>query len=78
MAKSHPETPPDPKPTKLDQILTATRGRHGATITELTAATGWQPHTVRAALTRLRQRGHQFERPRAKSGDSRYRVRKSS
>lgn len=24
---------------------------------ELTAATGWQRHTVRAALTRLRQRG---------------------
>ncbi len=78
MARSHPETQTDANPTKLDQILTATRGRHGATITELTAATGWQPHTVRAALTRLRQRGHHFERTQAKSGDSRYRVRKNS
>ena len=29
----------------------------GATLVELVSMTGWQPHTARAALTRLRQRG---------------------
>lgn len=29
----------------------------GATLAELAALTGWQPHTTRAALTRLRRRG---------------------
>ena len=29
----------------------------GATLEELSAETGWQPHTTRAALTRLRQKG---------------------
>lgn len=29
----------------------------GATIGEISAATGWQPHTTRAALTGLRKRG---------------------
>jgi len=30
----------------------------GATIGELVAATGWLPHTTRAALTGLRKKGH--------------------
>jgi hypothetical protein len=30
----------------------------GATLAEITAATGWLPHTARAALTGLRQKGH--------------------
>lgn len=42
---------------KLGAIATAVSTPRGATIGELTETTGWQPHTVRAALTRLRQRG---------------------
>ncbi|MEQ9015745.1 MAG: DUF3489 domain-containing protein [Marinovum algicola] len=34
----------------------------GATLAELQAATGWLPHTVRAALTGLRKRGFAVER----------------
>jgi len=30
----------------------------GATLSDITAATGWLPHTARAALTGLRQKGH--------------------
>ena len=30
----------------------------GATLEELTDATGWLPHTARAALTGLRKRGY--------------------
>lgn len=43
---------------KLGQILTAIGASQGATLGELVAQTGWLPHTTRAALTRLRQRGH--------------------
>jgi Protein of unknown function (DUF3489) len=32
--------------------------QQGATLADLTAATGWLPHTARAALTGLRQKGH--------------------
>jgi DNA-binding MarR family transcriptional regulator len=42
---------------KLGVILKAVERKRGATILELTESTGWQPHTARAALTRLRQRG---------------------
>jgi hypothetical protein len=34
------------------------RRDHGATLAELVAATGWLPHTTRAALTGLRKRGY--------------------
>lgn len=34
----------------------------GASIADLAKATGWQNHTVRAAMTGLRKRGFQIER----------------
>jgi len=34
----------------------------GASLKDLTDATGWLPHTMRAALTGLRRRGHAIER----------------
>ena len=40
---------------------------------ELVEATGWQKHTVRAALTGLRKRGRSISRERA-DGTSRYRI----
>ena len=43
---------------KLGQVLAAVGAPGGATLAELVGLTGWQPHTTRAALTRLRQRGH--------------------
>src|SRR5437764_14028872 len=42
---------------KLGEVLTAVGVNSGATLVELVSLTGWQPHTARAALTRLRQRG---------------------
>ncbi|WP_160120021.1 DUF3489 domain-containing protein [Rhodovarius lipocyclicus] len=51
-------TRPRSAPTgKLGLIMTAVAAESGATLEELIALTGWQPHTTRAALTRLRQRG---------------------
>ena len=48
---------PTPPGGKLGAVLKAIGRKRGATLAELTEATGWQPHTTRAALTRLRQRG---------------------
>ena len=42
---------------KLGRVLDAVAAEDGATLAELAALTGWQPHTTRAALTRLRRRG---------------------
>ena len=43
--------------SKLDRILGMLSADKGATLDELTRATGWLPHTARAALTGLRKRG---------------------
>ncbi|MFG1223504.1 DUF3489 domain-containing protein [Xanthobacter wiegelii] len=48
-----PEAPSGKLATLLDLIGHST----GATTDELADATGWQAHTIRAALSRLRQRG---------------------
>ncbi|MGG5887940.1 DUF3489 domain-containing protein [Falsiroseomonas sp. HC035] len=42
---------------KLGQVLQAISAETGATLAEITTLTGWLPHTARAALTGLRQRG---------------------
>jgi hypothetical protein len=40
----------------------------------LVAATGWLPHTTRAALTGLRKRGYAIERERSEKGGSLYQI----
>jgi hypothetical protein len=47
--------------------------KQGVAIEELTLATGWLPHTARAALTGLRKRGYAIERSRSQGG-SVYRI----
>ena len=67
-------TPPTPTPpTKIATVMNLLRRRNGATLDQLTEATGWQTHTVRAALTGLKKKGHTIERTREK-GVSRYRI----
>ena len=46
----------------------------GASLEDLIGATGWLPHTTRAALTGLRRRGFAIERMLADGGRSLYRV----
>ena len=43
-------------------------------LAELVAATGWLPHTTRAALTGLRKRGYAVGIDRAKVRGSVYRI----
>lgn len=49
---------------KLGQVLEALASEGGVTMEALVAMTGWLPHTTRAALTRLRQRGNSIVRER--------------
>ncbi len=52
-------TPTSPRGgTKIAQVIALLEGPGGATLAELVAATGWLPHTTRAALTGLRKRGY--------------------
>jgi hypothetical protein len=46
------------RPTKSAQVVGLLRRAQGATLAELVEATGWLPHTTRAALTGLRKKGH--------------------
>ena len=59
--------------TKKAQILALLRRKRGASMRDLTARTGWQAHSVRAALTGLRKRGAIIER-QAEAAGSRYRI----
>lgn len=43
---------------KLGDLLTRIESKKGASLTELSERLQWQPHTARAAITRLRQRGY--------------------
>lgn len=52
-----PLAPPRPG-GKLGAVVDAIAGPTGASLDELVALSGWLPHTTRAAVTRLRQRGH--------------------
>lgn len=56
---------PPKKGSKLAGLVSALQGR-GTTIVKLSDKLGWQPHTVRAAMTRLRQRGYVITRNRSK------------
>jgi len=47
---------------------------NGAAISDLIAATGWQVHSVRAALTGLRKDGKELIRAKDEAGVTRYRL----
>lgn len=51
--------------TKIARVLALLRRPEGADLQALVAATGWLPHTARAALTGLRRKGHAVEARRA-------------
>jgi Protein of unknown function (DUF3489) len=60
--------------TKLALVIEMLCAKKGATLDMLIGATGWLPHTTRAALTGLRKRGFSIERTREKGSDSIYRI----
>jgi Protein of unknown function (DUF3489) len=60
--------------SKQAAILALLGREEGAALADLIAATGWLPHTTRAALTGLRQRGYRLARSKAEDGRTLYRV----
>lgn len=57
-------TPAPERQTKAALVLGLLQRESGATLPELIEATGWLPHTTRAALTGLRKKGHALEKTR--------------
>jgi hypothetical protein len=52
-------TPIEPRAnSKIAEVVTLLVRPDGATLADLVAATGWLPHTIRAALTGVRKRGY--------------------
>jgi hypothetical protein len=60
--------------SKLARVIDLLQRTDGATILQLIEATGWLPHTTRAALTGLRKRGYAVVRERVDGGNSIYRI----
>jgi hypothetical protein len=61
-----------PKGQRLVQLLKA---RSGVDLASLSGKLGWQPHSTRAALSRLRQAGYAIEKlPPRRTGGTRYRI----
>ncbi len=64
---------PVPTITKTAMVARMLARSRGATLTELTDATAWQAHTVRAHLTRVRK-DKLLERVERKAGPAAYRL----
>jgi hypothetical protein len=60
--------------SKQALVIELLRRTNGATILDMTQATGWLAHTTRAALTGLRKRGYAVSRERIGAGGSGYRI----
>ena len=69
-----------PKQTKIARVQGMLERPSGATVEALCKATGWQAHSVRAALTGLRKTGHVIERTddERKTGKTVYRIVKTA
>jgi Protein of unknown function (DUF3489) len=64
-----------PRPgSKQALVVDMLRKSDGASLDALIKATGWLPHTTRAALTGLRKRGYSVERVRDETKGSLYRI----
>lgn len=68
------QTPGTEKATKIGRILELLARPEGASLAELTAATGWQAHSVRGALAgTLKKKGHVVGSEKI-DGARRYRI----
>jgi Protein of unknown function (DUF3489) len=72
-----PHTLPRPG-SKQALLLSLLARQQGACLAEMMQATGWLPHTTRAALTGLRQRGCTIERSTSADESSTYRLTNST
>jgi hypothetical protein len=73
-ANAAPFTPGVKPGTKQALLVDRLNQPAGASIADLGHLLGWQPHTVRAALTGLRQKGYRVTRTRNDDGGTVYRA----
>ena len=59
--------PPKTRETKAATVKRLLARKTGADLAALQEATGWQPHSVRAALSTLRKAGFTIEKTAAKT-----------
>lgn len=59
--------------SKIASVIALMERDQGTTLDEMVEATGWQPHSTRAALTGLRKKGHDITRT-VENKVSRYRL----
>lgn len=59
--------------TKASMLIEMLKREEGATLEQMAAATGWLPHTTRAALSGLKKKGHEVTSTKAE-GVRIYRV----
>lgn len=71
--KSKQEGPSPKADSKTAKVVALLSRKRGATLKDMVKATDWQEHSVRAALTGLRKKGHSIERSSAGSIHS-YRI----
>jgi hypothetical protein len=60
--------PAKAKPTRQDQLRKLLSRKSGATIPQLEKTFGWQAHTARAAISRLKTDGESVERTSSAKG----------
>lgn len=68
------EPAPAKPQSKAGLVLNMLKRTEGATIEQLVDATGWLPHTTRAALTGLKKKGHAVTSEKPAKGARLYRV----
>jgi hypothetical protein len=64
--------------TKAEIVGKLLSSAKGASLGEITQATGWQGHSCRAFLTGLRKKGHNIIRAKRKDDTTYYRIDKKS
>jgi hypothetical protein len=60
--------------SKQAHIISLMQRKNGATLDDMVEATGWLPHTTRAALTGLRKKGYTIEKAKSPKGKTTYRI----
>ncbi len=73
-ADAQPSGTPKKTPTKSEVLLKALQRKRPPTVTVLCTQLGWQAHTVRAAISRLRKAGHQIEVGKSAGGATTYQL----
>ena len=68
----------EPSPSKSEVVKRLLSRRAGATVAEVSSATDWQPHSVRAFLSGLRKKGAALGREERRDGTKAYRLTKAA